>query len=454
MSTQIKRRRGSSAEIALFTPALGEWVHNTDDNTIHTGSGVKVGGYKAYNEEALINDLSQDYEFATVALMVGSSIQFPAGKSIRVKENTGTYIVLAGTGTGNGLNIKASTSVSQSFSLKRNDDGNINLIDAGIIYDGPAGTDQKAAIETIASSMSGDMVAPVQTSQIKLSAAPNIGAKSIILGKFDQVDPLILKDMQAMVSEKGYRGGTAQATQFKKWGLDVITGALRKEALGGDKWFFISNAQGQANHETIGFDNTIKYTAAANSLTLPMNLITHPTSEVLTVVCAPDESLAGSGLTVGASVAPDELILKMSFNNNFIREFIYDGSSNFTMNTISGELSDVSFSLISPNLVRVVFSRMAAPNIDIAPIGAAIPHLPSIKTFNNSYTMDIKFLDIVNGTLNPSFSASHNFRLSMMERTGMILNGSTGGAPSDVGDKILTTGTSNIFIHGIQKAIG
>ena len=46
MATQVKRRRGTQAEIDNFTPALGEWVHNTTDNSIHTGDGVSQGGNK------------------------------------------------------------------------------------------------------------------------------------------------------------------------------------------------------------------------------------------------------------------------------------------------------------------------------------------------------------------------------------------------------------------------
>ena len=384
--------------------------------------------------------------------MTASTIVFPVGKRITVTENTGTYTVLSGTGIANALNIKASSSVSQSFSLKPTDDGKTNSVDAGLIADGV--TDQKANTETVTASMGNDLIIPLSASEFKLSAAPNIGAKTVHMSKFDQVDPLILADMQAMVSEKGYRGGTPQATQFKKWGLDVISGIVRKVAEGTDKWKFISNAQGDADHETIGFDNTIEYTADATSLTLPLNLLTTPTSEVLSVICAPDETLAVYGLTVGASVGTSQLQLQMSFDNKFGRSFRYDGAPNFVMTTIYGSIYAVSFSIISPNVMRVVFPRMVAPKIVMTPAGTGIPHYPTVKSFNNAYTMDIKFLDLVAGTLNPSLSAQHDFNLYMEDRTVMQLNGSTGGAPSDVGDKILTTGTSNIWIYGIQKAIG
>lgn len=85
MSTQIKRRRGTGAEIASFTPAIGEWVHNTDDSTIHTGDGVKVGGYKIPNTESIINDLSQAYDKNTTDDIKSNTIVFPLNKRLTSK---------------------------------------------------------------------------------------------------------------------------------------------------------------------------------------------------------------------------------------------------------------------------------------------------------------------------------------------------------------------------------
>ena len=44
MSVEVKRRRGSSSEIAIATPALGEIVVNTDDYSLVVGDGSTVGG--------------------------------------------------------------------------------------------------------------------------------------------------------------------------------------------------------------------------------------------------------------------------------------------------------------------------------------------------------------------------------------------------------------------------
>ncbi len=44
MSVEVKRRRGSSSEIAIATPALGEIIVNTDDYSLVVGDGSTIGG--------------------------------------------------------------------------------------------------------------------------------------------------------------------------------------------------------------------------------------------------------------------------------------------------------------------------------------------------------------------------------------------------------------------------
>lgn len=48
-ATQVKQRRGTAAEIAAGTPAIGELWFNTTDNSIHMGDGVTPGGIKQIN---------------------------------------------------------------------------------------------------------------------------------------------------------------------------------------------------------------------------------------------------------------------------------------------------------------------------------------------------------------------------------------------------------------------
>ena len=45
MATQVQWRRGTTAQIAVFTPAVGEVVVDTTLNTLSVGDGVTVGGH-------------------------------------------------------------------------------------------------------------------------------------------------------------------------------------------------------------------------------------------------------------------------------------------------------------------------------------------------------------------------------------------------------------------------
>mgnify|MGYP003633279796 FL=1 len=413
-------------------------------------------GLESINDQS-INDLSQAYEFTLLndAVIFSKLIE---KKVLHIKgrttANVGTGIwdvITKGTTVNvdlpNGLNIVACTGVpSLALVLRNNDDGTMSLLAAGIVADNA--TDQKAAVENVSNSSTGDLVLPSQALKLNLSAAPNIGAKTVRMSKFDQVNSNILEDMQATITEAGKTGGVPQASTFKKWGFEFFGGVVRKEALGTDQWLFISTTQGFPGHEPIGFDPAIKYTAVATSLALPFNI---PAGvDVVTALTGPDEYLAAFGLTVGASVGVADITLKMSFDNKLARKVRYNGVD-FDLTDIYGGLNDVTVAIVSPNVLRFTHSRMTVPDYNFQSVGAAIPHLATIKSFPNAYTFDVKFLDLVAGALNPSFSTQHDFNLFMKERTVMNLNGSYGGAASDVGDKILTTG--NIWIYGVMRSV-
>lgn len=76
-------------------------------------SEVSTGDF----DDNLINDLSQAYEFATVALYKAFATEFPVGKTIKLLDRDAEFTVIVGTGTANDLNIIASTSVSQSIDI-------------------------------------------------------------------------------------------------------------------------------------------------------------------------------------------------------------------------------------------------------------------------------------------------------------------------------------------------
>ena len=50
MATQVQYRRGSSAQVAAFTGALGEMVVDTTNWILNVGDGVTVGGYNMVGE--------------------------------------------------------------------------------------------------------------------------------------------------------------------------------------------------------------------------------------------------------------------------------------------------------------------------------------------------------------------------------------------------------------------
>ena len=67
-----------------------------------------------------IDDLSKTYTFATVAAFKASTIAFPVGKVVHLKDRDADFTVIAGTGTATGNGIISSTTVSQSITLVTN----------------------------------------------------------------------------------------------------------------------------------------------------------------------------------------------------------------------------------------------------------------------------------------------------------------------------------------------
>ena len=141
MATQIKRRRGNSSEIGAFTPAVGEWVHNTDDHSIHSGDGATQGGYKHVNEKNLA-DMS-GFTFASVqdmqtgTLANGLTITFKVGDLIstglgRWRVNSKTGLALPG-----GLKAKPLNGVyiddcgAKGNALFRDDSTGLWYVDSG-----------------------------------------------------------------------------------------------------------------------------------------------------------------------------------------------------------------------------------------------------------------------------------------------------------------------------------
>jgi len=85
---------------------------------------------------SLINNLSQTYEFATVALFKVSTIEFPDGKKIHLQDRNANFTKITGTGTADTFSIIASTSINQSVSIVPTSSMSIDVF--GAIGDGVA----------------------------------------------------------------------------------------------------------------------------------------------------------------------------------------------------------------------------------------------------------------------------------------------------------------------------
>lgn len=87
----VKHRRGTAAEIAAGTPAIGELWFNTTDNSIHMGDGVTQGGIK---HTAVSEVFIEDYGVSPLATPAANSEAFNRA----IAENKGKKItsVLSG----------------------------------------------------------------------------------------------------------------------------------------------------------------------------------------------------------------------------------------------------------------------------------------------------------------------------------------------------------------------
>lgn len=102
----------SLGQLTFYAESAG---YNASFN--NNGTPVIIAIDVGITQQALINDLSQNYEFATVALFKASLIEFPDGKTIHLNDRDADFAKITGTGTANTLNVIASTSLSQSIEL-------------------------------------------------------------------------------------------------------------------------------------------------------------------------------------------------------------------------------------------------------------------------------------------------------------------------------------------------
>lgn len=105
MSTQLRLRRGTTAEHATFTGAEGEVTVDTTKDTLVVHDGVTVGGHTVAKESdvttALATKVSKDSDTGVAYLPAGTTVQRPtlANGVIGIRYNTSLSSSEVGVGT-------------------------------------------------------------------------------------------------------------------------------------------------------------------------------------------------------------------------------------------------------------------------------------------------------------------------------------------------------------------
>jgi hypothetical protein len=110
---------GNAIVIPYIDGAYDLWLFSTEAeaDANDTSNAERLADNLSAPGSELINDLSQAYEFTTVAAYKAFTTAFPVGKTIKLLDRGAEFTVITGTGAGNDIDIIASTSVSQSIDI-------------------------------------------------------------------------------------------------------------------------------------------------------------------------------------------------------------------------------------------------------------------------------------------------------------------------------------------------
>lgn len=129
-ATEVKRRRGTAAQVAAMTPAAGEIVVNTTNNRLHVGDATTAGGIILPNAfDAQNNAFSYAVAGGTgnalTATLIPAALSYTAGLRLSIKlsaANTGAATINV-----NGLGVK---------NILKSSGGSLVSLDGGEFFSG------------------------------------------------------------------------------------------------------------------------------------------------------------------------------------------------------------------------------------------------------------------------------------------------------------------------------
>ena len=178
MSEQLQLRRGTTSQIAAFTPQQGEVVVDTTLNRPAVGDGATAGGWKvamaqrsavanvAYS--VLVTDRIVAYTSLTAARAVTlpAASLFPAGERLTIIDETGACsttntitVSRTGSDTISGQTCVALNCSYAFLTLESNGSNAWTIVESFLVASGPNGASmQFAVLETLVSGLSGATV--------------------------------------------------------------------------------------------------------------------------------------------------------------------------------------------------------------------------------------------------------------------------------------------------------
>tara|TARA_R110000823_G_C15952906_1_gene502449 strand:+ start:29994 stop:31997 length:2004 start_codon:yes stop_codon:yes gene_type:complete len=193
MSTQVKHRRGSNAEIIAGTPAVAELWFNTSDNSFHAGDGVKLGGHKIAKVSTI--------ETLTTVAEIASGIFNLAGTRLKLTDRADAIFKVVSGGSPDGYGVLDAGNGNTAEIII---EGSIyNIIHFGAVDAAPDNTGPMQATATAAGVGGGIYYEPVG---LWIHGQIDIKDSTIMMGcGFESRDQRLSDFSNPVVTQVGYR---------------------------------------------------------------------------------------------------------------------------------------------------------------------------------------------------------------------------------------------------------